>query len=1286
KFTAYPDGELHIRSVDFSDSHLKFRCEARNELIGKTMLSQTSGQLTVMEGRGTMAPKIFHQTTEIIGKVGDENVLLPCAAQGNPSPKYEWFKESENRKLHPLINDNRIVSLDGTLIIMRPSVADSSRYVCVASNSVGNARCELNLIIRQTLKAKINSSKPRITVISGETMQVNCSVEGYPLNVIRWRKDLKVIKEIKSDLKIRQISEKTAFNSFAIRLTSFERKDAGIYQCFAENDFESLQASVEIAFVDEGPSFDVTFAQQTLNPGNSLSLSCSANGNPLPQITWTLDEQSFPSSHRVRYGDYVTRDKKVTSFVNITNVQPEDSGLYKCIASNSVATIAHQQRVNVYGPPAVKPMRNVTALEGDSLHLYCPAYGYPIEKISWLKENNTLPASGQHSVYSNGSLLITSINRKLDEGRYTCIAENKRGNKGESSTYIKVIVGPRIDPFSFAKDLEEGMRAVAVCAVSSGDPPIRITWLKDGHALDENLRITIETLNDFSSTISFRSLSTHHSGNYTCLATNAASKDNFTAELVVKVPPFWVKEPSDTEALLGQRLVLDCQANGFPEPQIRWKRLEDNAAGKVSPFKTIISNPHIHILENGSLLINQVEHSDRGHYMCQASNTINPSLSKVIALKVNSPPRFTEKFVSKVVRKGNSLHLYCNATGNTPISYIWKKDDLSLQQIMDSTRYKVSSNGNWTMLEIKFITRLDSTLFTCTASNSYGIDEMSYRIIVQEPPEAPFNLNVQTVSSNSMTISWSQPYNGNSPLLEYDIEYKRSEELTWTYKSEKITKPATSLNVVLDNLLPSQSYNIRILCKNSLGPSNYSEILTAKTLEEPPALPPSSMEAKSTGSSSLRVSWNPPQHKSTITIKGYYVAYRVFASQSKFNFKTFEATKSNREECHINGLRKATKYEVKVQAFNSAGNGPFSDVIVAETLKFDAPKAAVVNIIKTATTSIEVEWTLEDEPITDEDSEWILKHLSAMKSFTITDLKCGTKYSVFVKAINEAGVGDPSEIVHTKTEGSAPVAPEKSAFLATNSTTVSLNLDAWHSIAQCPITSFDIHFKQQGDKEWTHFKQSDAEQTGTLVISSLHPGTWYSLLMRAVNDAGTTDAEYIFSTLLMSGATIPPLLIRSNAETSMKLPTFEKWIVEQLNFILPIQSYGVRRSNGKRYDRNLSTSVSDGEFKGENVSLPADTSVVSLKASSNIPDARLSFDQIQNLDSGDVIYYPSPYAFSRVTDYNIDTNVEMEETYKMHPINRTSSTVSSTIHNYDTPVFVKRVKQNNYRIKFTETE
>lgn len=34
---------------------------------------------------------------------------------------------------------------------------------------------------------------------------------------------------------------------------------------------------------------------------------------------------------------------------------------------------------------------------------------------------------------------------------------------------------PKIDPFEFSRNLEEGMRAVAVCAVISGQSPVDIT-------------------------------------------------------------------------------------------------------------------------------------------------------------------------------------------------------------------------------------------------------------------------------------------------------------------------------------------------------------------------------------------------------------------------------------------------------------------------------------------------------------------------------------------------------------------------------------------------------------------------------------------------------------------------------------------------------------------------------------------------------------------------------------------------------------------------------------------
>lgn len=53
-------------------------------------------------------------------------------------------------------------------------------------------------------------------------------------------------------------------------------------------------------------------------------------------------------------------------------------------------------------------------------------------------------------------------------------------------------------------------------------------------------------------------------------------------------------------------------------------------------FRVIASNSHIQILENGSMLIKDVDLADASRYSCQASNGINPSLSEVIELTVLS--------------------------------------------------------------------------------------------------------------------------------------------------------------------------------------------------------------------------------------------------------------------------------------------------------------------------------------------------------------------------------------------------------------------------------------------------------------------------------------------------------------------------------------------------------------------------------------------------------------------------------------------------------------------------
>lgn len=80
------------------------------------------------------------------------------------------------------------------------------------------------------------------------------------------------------------------------------------------NNFHKLKF-----FLDEPPVLEELFSDKTVYPGVSVSLKCMATGSPLPQVTWRLDSLPLPEQLRFRVGDYVTRDSRVVSYVNITS-------------------------------------------------------------------------------------------------------------------------------------------------------------------------------------------------------------------------------------------------------------------------------------------------------------------------------------------------------------------------------------------------------------------------------------------------------------------------------------------------------------------------------------------------------------------------------------------------------------------------------------------------------------------------------------------------------------------------------------------------------------------------------------------------------------------------------------------------------------------------------------------------------------------------------------------------------------------------------------------------------
>jgi Down syndrome cell adhesion protein 1 len=97
---------------------------------------------------------------------------------------------------------------------------------------------------------------------------------------------------------------------------------------------------------------------------------------------------------------------------------------------------------------------------------------------------------------------------------------------------VAFAVPPAITPFTFG-ELSKGERVKVTCSVKRGDMPLSISWMKDHQPVSHELAIDIRDIEDYSSILAITSVSSRHSGNYTCVARNPAKETTYTAELVV---------------------------------------------------------------------------------------------------------------------------------------------------------------------------------------------------------------------------------------------------------------------------------------------------------------------------------------------------------------------------------------------------------------------------------------------------------------------------------------------------------------------------------------------------------------------------------------------------------------------------------------------------------------------------------------------------------------------------------------------------------------------------------
>ncbi|XP_055065962.2 cell adhesion molecule 4 isoform X3 [Misgurnus anguillicaudatus] len=219
------------------------------------------------------------------------------------------------------------------------SVSDEGGYFCqLYTDATHHQVATLSVVVLP----EIPTVEVKTEAVEGGEVELTCvSPRSKPPATLRWVRDRREIPGVISQ----QENGKTVSVSNTIRIP-VERKDNGAaLSCEASHPALRGQKRVRHYSLDVhfAPTVKIIPPQGILREGDSLSLTCSVTGNPLPRdIQWSRVNDSLPE-----------RAEKSGNILHMTRLSQSHNGTYLCQAHNNYGRAADHYTLLVYDPGAV---------------------------------------------------------------------------------------------------------------------------------------------------------------------------------------------------------------------------------------------------------------------------------------------------------------------------------------------------------------------------------------------------------------------------------------------------------------------------------------------------------------------------------------------------------------------------------------------------------------------------------------------------------------------------------------------------------------------------------------------------------------------------------------------------------------------------------------------------------------------------------------------------------------------------------------------------------------------
>ncbi|XP_078296836.1 Fc receptor-like protein 5 isoform X3 [Panthera onca] len=534
-------------------------------------------------------------------------VTLTCKAESGSFPiLYQFLREKVViQKMEPTQSMKSVMSL---------RAEHSGNYYCTADNGLGAQR-SLPVYLTVTVPVSrpiLTIRRPRSQAVEGDVVELYCGAwKGSPPILYRFYHEDNAL------------GSSWVYNrggaSFKLPLSA---EHSGKYACEADNGlgaWRSETVSLDVKVPASRPVLTVRTPRAQAVEGDVVELRCEAQRGSPPILYRFYHEDNALGSSRVH-------NREGASFK--LPLSAEHSGKYACEADNGLgARRSETVSLNVT-VPASRPVLTVRtpraqAVEGDVVELRCEAQrGSPPILYRFYHEDNALGSSRVHNREGASFKLPLSAEHS---GKYACEADNGLGARRSETVSLNVTV-PASRPVLTVRtpraQAVEGDVVELRCEAQRGSPPILYQFYR------EDVPLRSSSAPSGGGTSFYLSLTTEHSGNYSCEANNGlGAQRSEVVSLSVIVPashPTLTLRAPGAQAKVGDMVELHCEAQRGSPPILYRFYHEDVPLGNSSAPS------------GGGASLNlslTAEHS--GNYSCEADNGLGARRSEAVPLSMS---------------------------------------------------------------------------------------------------------------------------------------------------------------------------------------------------------------------------------------------------------------------------------------------------------------------------------------------------------------------------------------------------------------------------------------------------------------------------------------------------------------------------------------------------------------------------------------------------------------------------------------------------------------------------